>query len=182
MISRHLLSLAAALVLAAGSATATSVADSIRARMEAAPLHRVEGLWQFPADGGVVAIEREPDGSEAYRMIVIEASNRLIEPGTVIGRLRPTVKRDVFEARMMTGFDTAADTLTSPRIVTMTLADSDSRLMLRHHRKGLKLHWWTLLPYMFRRFVTEVDETPRDLGGCRRIYPEPAVPANPRYL
>lgn len=157
---------------------------AVTARMGASALHRVEGVWKFPADGGTMAIERVelPDGGTEYVMAVVGAGNRQLLPGTVIGRLQPTAKRDMFMARIFTGIAPDGLTLTSPKTFTVKLADSDSRLELQHVRKGVRLNWWRLLPYMFRRFVSEVDDTPRNLDGCVRVYPAPAIPHEPRYL
>ncbi|WP_304370739.1 hypothetical protein, partial [uncultured Muribaculum sp.] len=36
--------------------------DSIKRRLTSLPLHIIEGIWQFPADGATVVIERfNPD-------------------------------------------------------------------------------------------------------------------------
>lgn len=158
--------------------------SAVTSRMSEAALHRVEGVWMFPGDGSLIAVERLPahDGSTEYVMAVVKASNRLLLPGTVIGRLWPTALRDTFEARLYTSVSDDGETLSGAQTFTINLTDSDSRLQILHHRKGIKLNWWTLLPYMFRRFVREVDETPRNLDGCVRVYPQPAIPAEPRYL
>lgn len=157
---------------------------SVTARMAEAALHRVEGVWMFPGDGSLIAVERIPasDGSTEYVMAVVRASNRTLQPGTVIGRLWPTALRDTFEARLYTSASDDGETLSGAQTFTVNLTDSDSRLQILHHRKHIKLNWWTLLPYMFRRLVREIDETPRNLDGCVRVYPQPAIPAEPRYL
>ena len=159
--------------------------DAVTARMSQTALHKIEGVWMFPGVGGLIAIERcadTSDGATEYVMAVVRSSNRLLMPGTVIGRLWPTAVRNTFKARLYTSSSADGVTLTSPRTFSVNLTDSDSRLQLIHHRKQLKLNWWSLLPYMFRRFVREIDETPRNLDGCVRVYPEPAIPAEPRYL
>ncbi len=159
--------------------------DEVTARLSSRPLHRVEGVWMFPADGGMVAIERDPDikaPAVEYLMRIVSSSNRMLLPGTVIGRLRPTAKPETFAARLYTKVHPVDETLGSPAMFTLHLTHDDSRLELRHHRKGVRLNWWRLLPYMYRGLIRPFDETPRDLDGCVRVYPEPAIPANPRYL
>lgn len=79
--------------------------DSVRARMAASPLHIVEGLWRFPADGGLMAVERcdlggAREGASQYRLVVVDAANRILSPGTVMGYLWATAKRGVYEARL----------------------------------------------------------------------------------
>lgn len=171
------------LLAAAAPESAQYDFGEVCARMAAAPLHRVEGVWQIPADGGLLAIERaeRADAGTEYVMAVVAVSNRLLHPGTIIGRITPTAKPEVFEATLFTAVDRRGRP-SRPKKFTLTLANDDSRLEIRHIRKGVRLNWWRLFPYMFRGVVTPVDETPRDLDGCVRVFPEPAVPANPRYL
>lgn len=158
--------------------------SALTRRMAEGALHRVEGVWRFPADGGRVSVERvaTTDGSVHYVMAVVAVGNRMLRPGTIIGHLWPTSKPDTFRARLYTSCNSADGTLSRPQNFTVTLAGEDSRLELRHVRKGVRLNWWRLLPYMFRFVLTPVDETPRNLDGCVRELPEPAIPANPRYL
>lgn len=153
-------------------------------RLSARPLGRIEGIWRFPAGGAVVAIERYGDGDTAtqFIMTIVSAPDRSLLPGTVIGTITPTSKPDTFKAQLLTSADAPAGAPSSPRSFTLTLTDGDSRLELRHHRKGVKLNWWRLLPYMFRGVATPIDETPRDLDGCIRIFPSPSIGEDPRYL
>lgn len=153
-------------------------------RLSARPLGRVEGVWQFPDGGAVVSIERAPgqDGGERLIMAVVSAPDRMLIPGTVIGTVTPTSKPDIFAAQLFTSVESPSGKPSAPKMFTLALTCGDSRLELRHHRKGLKLNWWKLLPYMFRGAVTQIDETPRDLDGCIRIFPAPALREHPRYL
>jgi len=164
-------------------------ADTVISRMTSAPLHRVEGLWRFPADGGTIAIEHcnlSSSGTLAeaytYRMVIIESSNRNLRPGTIMGYLWATSKRDIYQARIYTSASDDGTCLSGLKPFTLTLSDQDSRLNFKAHRKALKLNLWRMLPYMFRFSVSKVDDTPRDLDGCVRIFPRPAIPAEPRYL
>lgn len=185
--------IAAALILTLASAAADVPATlppaamgtaPLTERLSARPLGRVEGVWQFPAGGAVVTIERAPelDGGGRFIMAIVSAPDRILSPGTVIGTLTPTSKPDIFAAQLFTSVDAPTGKPSAPKTFTLALTCDDSRLELRHHRKGLRLNWWKLLPYMFRGIVTPIDETPRDLGGCIRIFPDPALREHPRYL
>lgn len=161
--------------------------DSVRARMAASPLHIVEGLWRFPADGGLMAVERcdisgAGDGASQYRLVVVDAANRILSPGTVMGYLWATSKRGVYEARLYTSVNSEGTSLGSPKYFTLTLDDQESRLSFRKHKTGVRLNLWRLLPFMFRFSVVRQDNRPDDLDGCVREYPMPALPAEPIYL
>lgn len=161
--------------------------DSVRARMAASPLHIVEGLWRFPADGGLMAVERcdlggEREGASQYRLVVVDAANRILSPGTVMGYLWATAKRGVYEARIYTSVNREGTQLCNPKYFTLTLDDQESRLSFRKHKTGVRLNLWRLLPFMFRFSVVRQDNRPDDLDGCVREYPMPALPAEPIYL
>lgn len=152
---------------------------------EAGP-HRIEGIWQFTADGVTVAVERvEPvqsvPGNYNYRMILIRSANRALRPGTVMGYLSATAHPSTFDARLYTS--EKGRRLTRPTRFTLKLTDDESRMSFLEHKTSVKLNLWRMLPYMFRHTVrTRVNEQARDLHGCMRLFPDPAVPPEPRYL
>lgn len=160
--------------------------DTVMARMAAAPMARVEGLWRFPADGALVAIEATSLGGAPsaahYRIVIVRSANRNLRPGTVMGYLWATSARDTFEARIYTRADKDARLLTAPKQFTLRLGDDETRLSFTRERHGVKVNFWRMLPYLFRYVVTPVDTRPDDLDGCVRVFPEPELPAEPRYL
>lgn len=159
-------------------------------RMEAMPLHSIEGLWRFAAEGTLMAIERDdsreilPDeaGTMIYRMVIVSAADLSLRPGTVMGYLSPTAKRGVYDARIYTGRTDAATTLHSPKTCTLTLSDSDSRLVIARYGSSLRFNWWRLLPYMYSRLISRREKSPGNIDGCLRVFPAPAIPTEPRYL
>lgn len=160
--------------------------DSVERRMRSLDLHHVEGIWEFPSDGTVVAIEREAhdigDGATSYLMVVIYSANRAIRPGTVMGRLAPTSQRHVYAAHLYTS-DNGGGVLVNPKDFTVRLED-DGYLSLRKHQSTLRSSWWRMLPYISRLGVRVYrDEGRKDLDGCRRVFPKPlSTPAEPIYL
>ena len=81
--------------------------DSVTNRLRALPLHDIEGLWQWVEDGAIIAIERDfiNEAITRYRMVIVESPQRSIRPGTVMGYLTTTAKRDNFDARIYTDND-----------------------------------------------------------------------------
>lgn len=157
----------------------------VRARLSSMPLHPVEGLWEFPADGGMVAVERcalIAGGTRQYRMVVVSVANRALLPGTVLGTFAATAQANVYDGQFFTALSADGMTPTSPRQAILELDGETSRLSMRRVRKGLTVNLWRLLPYIFRFSVTRRDDSPRNLDGWIRLFPPPAVPAEPRYL
>ncbi len=162
--------------------------DSVTSRMACRPLHSVEGVWVFPSEGTMMAIERPFEGEEReaeatiYRMVVVRAADPTLRPGTVMGWLTPTAKRGVFDCRIYTSTKPDGVTLCHPKNYTLTLTDSDSRLEIASYGTKFRFNWWRLLPYMYRYLVTRQEKSPGNIYGCVRVYPAPEIPAEPRYL
>lgn len=160
--------------------------DSVIRRMKQLPLHHIEGLWQFTANGATIAIERyidnntPHDGASRYRIVIVSSPRLSIRPGTVMGIMIPTAKPNVYDAHIYTDFD-GGTTLTGAKRFVLTLSE-DSRLAFNQDKSGIKINLWRILPYMFRYSVTYKNERPRNLDGCVRIYPTPSTPLQPRYL
>lgn len=157
------------------------------ARLGAGAMERIEGLWRFAADGGRVAIERRQlragaAGASVYAMVVVESPDRAVRPGTVMGYLVATARADTYIGQIYTDMTDRGTALCRPRDITLRLTDSESRFAIEPIEKGLKINLWRLLPYMFRWSVKYVDQTPRDLDGCVRLYPAATEPSEPRYL
>ena len=159
--------------------------DAVTARMSQTALHKIEGVWMFPGDGGLIAIERcadTSDGATEYVMAVVRSSNRLLMPGTVIGRLWPTAVRNTFKARLYTSSSADGVTLTSPRTFSVNLTDSDSRLQLIHHRKQLSSTGGVCCPTCSGASCARSTKRPAISTDVSECIPEPAIPAEPRYL
>ena len=159
---------------------------AIRSRIAKSGPHRIEGIWQFPNTGATVAIERTADpgklpGAVAYNMMVVRSENRNIRPGTLMGVLTPSGRSDTFDAYIYTSPGRKAR-LTMPKHFTLTLTEKESRLIFKPVKAKYSLNLWRMLPYMFRYAVRKIDNTGEAPMGCIKIFPTPAVPAEPRYL
>lgn len=163
--------------------------DAVKARLDATPLHTVEGIWQFTTDGATIVIERDVDSDSRpaldaptrYRMVIIQSPSRSVLPGTVMGYLAPTAKRGSYSATIFTDSD-GGSRLLKPKKFTLTLTD-DSRLSFHKHGMKIKIRFWRMLPYISRLGISTREDNPRDLDGCIRIYPMPVTgPVEPIYL
>ncbi|MDE6264095.1 MAG: hypothetical protein K2M11_03010 [Paramuribaculum sp.] len=158
----------------------------IRSRIAELGPHRIEGIWQFPNTGATVAIERVSDraqlpGATAYDMVVVRSENRTIPPGTIMGKIAPSAKSDVFDAMIYSSAGRKAR-LTAAKHFTLTLGEGGSRLVFKRVKSKYSFNFWRMLPYMFRYAVRRNDNTGEAPLGCIKIFPEPEIPAEPRYL
>ena len=160
----------------------------LKQRMAASPLHLIEGIWQFPSDGATIVIERHSsddplDNNDThYRMVIVSSPSRSLLPGTIMGTLYATAKRNTYAATIFTDTDGGSRML-KPKQFTLTLTD-DSRLTFRRKGDRVRLQLWRMLPYISRLGVRVYhDRDADDNEGCIRVFPtSESTPLQPRYL
>lgn len=160
----------------------------VRDRLKTIALRDVEGLWEFPVNGTVIAIERDDETATRFKIVAVESPFMMVDNGLLLGYAYPTTKANIFDASLSElkqdgTIKNSADG--KPRKFTLTLNESDA-LIFKPVKKGWAVNWdwWRLFPYMFRFRVDKVDEKPKDLEGALRIWPKSLTvpPRQPRYL
>ncbi|MCM1022176.1 MAG: hypothetical protein NC343_07880 [Muribaculum sp.] len=163
--------------------------NDVRQRLSTTAMHPIEGVWQFPSTATVVAIEKDSELSRGdlavrYRMVVVRCDERTLRPGTLMGIIAPTSKKNIYAAEIYTGSD-GGSRLHSPRAFTLTLTD-DARLSFAQNSKfKIYTNLYRIIPYLSRISfrVYKQQNAPNDLDGCLRIFRMPASgPINPIYL
>ena len=147
----------------------------------------VAGIWSATVDGASLAIiPGEPPGAprsftRSCLIVVLRSPRPGVRPGTVMGWCSPAAKAGYYDCTMFTRCN--GSQLSDPKRFTLRLNDS-SRLSLIKIHDGLEIVVWKIIPYMFRSFLRERHDRPRDLDGFIRQWPVSGcgVPAAPRYL
>ncbi len=155
-------------------------------RLSALTLHHIEGVWQYNDTDVEVAIVRRSvyqpvsaNESDHYLMILVDAPNRTIRPGTIMGHISRADKERVYTARIYT--TAVGSHLTIPKTFTITLDSSDNSFSLRKHNSQMLVFLWRFAPYLWRYPITpEYQNITRT--GCVRRYPQPSPPREPVYL
>lgn len=160
--------------------------DSVKALLRTEPGPDVAGIWSATADGATMAIiPGEPPGAprsflRSCLVVVLRSPRPGLRCGTVMGWCRPTAKAGFYDCTMFTRCD--GSQLSEPKRFTLRLNDG-SRLSLIRVHEGLEVVVWKMLPYMFRSFLRERHDRPRDLEGFIRQWPRNGgAPPSPRYL
>lgn len=159
----------------------------VKERMISLALQEVEGLWQFPSNGSVIAIERDDDDATRFRIVTVESPYLVLPSGELLGYAYPTAKRGVLDARLREILaDGSVNTHGPKGHQRFTLTLNDDAIIFTPVKKGFRLSWdwWRLFPYMFRVRVSKVDDRPKNLDGAVRIWPRSTTtpPRQPRYL
>lgn len=125
----------------------------------------IEGLWQFPADGASILIEKKT--ATTYDLIIIDSPEPDVRPGTVIGRAVTTPAVGTYDAHL------DAKPLRNSRLkkanAALTLADG--HLCFRPYSTGKRIAFWRWVPYFFRISILDNDSRPGNLDGADKIYP-----------
>lgn len=160
----------------------------VKKRMSQSPLHRIEGIWQFPDDGAIIAIERPSasetsrDGAAHYRMVILRSPVRSVLPGTIMGTISPSAKKNHYSARVFTDSD-GGSRLLKPKNFTFVIED-DSRLIFKSNGDlKWRIYPWRLFPYIYKLGVRVSKQSSSPIEGCIKIYPNDAIaPQEPFYL
>ena len=148
---------------------------------EAYPLGKIDGIWQFSQDGGAVAITpvSEADLSHGFVIVALEAADRTILPGTVMGVIHPSALTNTYDAEIYT--ESVDGVLQKPKKFILTLRD-DNHLSFVPVKNRLKVNLRSLLPYMFRVSVSRQTNRSVELDGALRVSRSPGKPLNPAVL
>ena len=154
----------------------------------------IGGIWQSTIDGSTVGIvpayawahatgaplpERERTNSAEWLLIFIDTPMPRVQPGTIAGWFTLTAQPRTYDARLFT--KRSKNEFKRPKQFILTLHD-ETHLSLRKIHKGVKVNPWRFLPYFIRGSFSSQDDTPKNLDGFLKVWPEPAHPISPRYL
>ncbi len=177
------------LLLTAAGINAAALAfdtDEFRRQLDTRGAERIEGIWQFTDNGATIAISRtdhssspRSDRHRTYSVTLISSPIRTIRPGTSLGVITPTADPDQFEAQLFTYNN--GSILSSPKNFSLSLDDPAGRITFRQHKSRYAINLWHFVPYLWRYSIRQ-NKKSASPSGCIRLYPSPAIPAEPRYL
>lgn len=154
----------------------------------------IGGIWTATTDGATVGIIQANDWqritgttipqeqrtlAQQWVIILLDSPDPYLQPGTLMGWLTSAAKPNHYNAQIFT--KRKNNKLVSSKPFTLQLVD-DGHLSMKAIKKGIAVSPWRLLPYMLRRSIKYIDETPRDLDGFLRKWPTPNHPQIPGYL
>lgn len=145
----------------------------------------IEGLWRMAPGGALVAlVPGTPLGGErtlaqGWLMVVLDSPRAVIAPGTVMGWAERAATPGTLRGWMFTGH--RADTLTTPRDFRLQLS-GPNHLQMTEIKSGLKFTPWRVLPFLYRRGLSEHSLKDEGLTGLIRVYPLAGPPVSPRRL
>ncbi len=194
MLRRHLLPMVIALTLAAAPAAGAGepvkpvrTLEEVMADIRASGPEAIEGIWRLtdapPGPPTLIAIERESEAPGSYLITIVEAPDRSLVPGTLLGRASRSARRGVYDSWMYGSAPLPGVKVSTRRKFTLQLIDEGTRLEFKPHRSPVAVNLYMSLPYLFFRPSIRNERhgetTPR---GAERIFPLPIPPLEPVYL
>lgn len=159
--------------------------EEVCSEIRASGPEAIEGVWRLTApdaEGALIAIERDGTTGE-YVVTAVDAPDRTLIPGTLLGRASRGARRGVYEAWLYADAPLPGAKVKTRRNFTLTLSDDGNRLEFKLHRPPLAFNLHMSIPYLFLRPSIRndrfVERTPQ---GAERIFPIPFPPLEPIYL
>lgn len=152
----------------------------VEERLSARDLHRIEGLWQMTDGGALLAIERDEALPGSYKVVVVEAADRRLLAGTVVGSIEKAANGNMYIGKMFTQLK--GDNLLLPRTFSMKIDEEAGLLECMKNRATVRINLWHFVPFLYRNSVRTMQNDNAAHHGLRRIYPSPSVPLEPIYL
>jgi len=153
------------LLLPAMALAAPWDSDSIASIFAGRQPDPIEGLWQFPADGAALLIEKKT--ATTYEIKILESPRLDVRPGTVLGTAVTTPTDGTFDAHL------DSKPINNKRLkkadVAITLIDG--HLCFKPYSTGKRVAFWRWIPYFFRVSVFNENTRPANLDGADKIYP-----------
>lgn len=125
----------------------------------------IEGLWQFPADGAALLIEKQT--ATTYDIKILESPKLDVRPGTSIGTAVTTPDADTFDAH----FDSKKLANKRLKKADAALTIKDGHLFFRPYSTGKRIAFWRWIPYFFRVGVYDNNSRPNNLDGADKVFP-----------
>lgn len=125
----------------------------------------IEGVWQFPADGATLLIEKKT--ATTYQILMLESPSLDVRPGTPIGSAVTTPAANTYDAHL------DSKRLGNKRLkkADAALTIVDGHLCFKPYSTGKRVAFWRWVPYFFRVGVFNENTRPSNLDGADKIYP-----------
>lgn len=124
----------------------------------------LEGLWNYPEEGLVVAIVKTADFN--YSIIAVESDNEAVDRGTVIGHLTTTASKKKMHMWLYSILDTENDYLLAPEKCVAETNDGTILIKKRKLKMHVAVNLTRFLPSVFGgvRVYPHIESTPVEPG------------------
>lgn len=167
------------------SALATVPVDEGAARRwcDVSPLSRIEGIWEFPADGTRVLIHRSAGNTSVYAISILSTPDCRLTPGEEIGRLAESGEPNKMKLSLCRKREMGI--LADPAHCMAKVSSDFSSIAIKARKFKIRLGSLWFLPKVWRAIRISVSDPAGELSdGLVKIYPRPSThsASDPVYL
>ena len=150
--------------------------EQVKSRCDAIDLQPIEGIWYYPEEKMTVVIERceNPldNKSQYYRIVLVEANDMSLLPGTIIGYCMQAANFD--EYTLWIYGEQQLSILENPQKCVGTLKSENNVLLIKRSEVSVRVrvNFARFLPSIFKGI--SIVPTKKDVKvseGFRKIYP-----------
>lgn len=153
---------------------------SVKSLFEGRALDTIEGVWHLSdEDEGVIAIVADPRHN-SFEIRAVNASDRAVRPGTLIGTATRSAAPGVYDAYIFTRSD--EEGRLSKRKNVILKVNERGGLVFQSVKNSWKLNFWKIMPYMFRYSFSRENNRPTNIDGAYRIFPVSSIATLPTHL
>ena len=136
----------------------------------------LEGLWNYPEEGMVVAIVKTADFN--YSIIAVESDNEAVDRGTVIGHLTTTASKKKMHMWLYSILNLENDYLLAPEKCVAETHDGTILIKKRKLKMHVAVNLTRFLPSVFGgvRVYPHVESTPVEPGLHKIVDSRQALP------
>ncbi len=140
--------------------------SDVESRLRSHATDDIEGLWRYPEEGLVLAIEKT--SSHDYRMVVVESDNECVDRGAVMGYLSTTAKSSKLRLWLYSALD--SDQLIMPEKCIGEYKDGTILIKHKELKAQLSVNLIRFLPTVFSGIrVYPHIEIPKAEPGLHKV-------------
>lgn len=132
------------------------------------------GVWQKLPAGAFFTVSPVPGNKDEFSMEMLYSDDLTIAPGTYFGTMRRTAKAGTYDATLLLNPRDKGRSNQRRRTFTINVSPEGTMNFVQY-KKGLRVNFARLLPYLFRFSVSSTDTRPEGLDGARRVAPQPSA-------
>lgn len=150
--------------------------DRVKAFLDSIDLDYLEGIWHFPEDMVTLSIERfsshEFSERYKYRMVLLNAEDKSLIPGTIMGYILDSAQNDNFYIWIYS--QQQGNKLVMPQKCIASLSKDNNSIIFQKPalKFKLRINFARFMPSLFKGLGISAEIENKKLPlGFRRVYP-----------
>lgn len=151
--------------------------EAVKAWCKTADLQPIEGMWYYPEEKMTIVIERSnnhvDNNAHGYRLVLVDAEDMLLLPGTIIGYCEETVDSNKFKLWIYS--EQSGTVLENPQMCIATFNGKKDELHIERSelKTKVRVNFSRFLPRLMRGVsISPSRKEVKAPEGFKKIYPK----------